>query len=403
MTDPSPLDRLLRGIQQVISRDELQSKLNRGKPLRIKLGVDPTAPDLHLGHTVTLNKLRQFQDLGHTVVFILGDYTARIGDPSGRSETRPPMSPEDVEKNGRTYLEQVFKILDEKKTEVRRNAEWLVPLFANQNKDPRHSLLGVLSQHTVQQLTEREDFAKRMKEGNPVSLLELLYPLMQGYDSVAVRADVELGGTDQLFNLLMGREMQKDNGQEPQVVMTLPLLEGTDGVKKMSKSYGNTIALNDPPAEMFGKMMSVSDDLMWKYYELLTEESLPEVKSLHPMEAKKRLAQKITALYHGDPLAKEARMNFENIFSNRNAPTDIPEHPASRSPIRTVDLLVESGLAPSKNEARRLLQQGAVEVAGERIKDDIELVIHSSLLLKVGKRQFRKIRPPAKGNDAPEK
>jgi tyrosyl-tRNA synthetase len=388
-------DALLRGVQQVISPEEWEKKRKK-KSLRVKLGVDPTAPDLHLGHTVALNKLRQFQDAGHTVVFIIGDYTAVIGDPSGRSETRPPMSAADVDKNAKTYLDQVYKVLDESKTEVARNSSWLEPLFANKGKTPGDTLLGLLSKHTVQQLTEREDFAQRLKQGSPVSLLELLYPLMQGYDSVAVKADVEIGGTDQLFNLLMGRELQKDAGQETQVVMTLPLLEGTDGVKKMSKSYGNYVALNDAPNDMFGKLMSVPDALMWKYYELLTDASAEEIaaaKQGHPRDAKAGLAKRLTARYHGAAAAEAALENFTKVFSQKQAPDDIAEHKVSKSPIRTMDLLVESGLAPSKNEAKRLLQQGAVEVAGERVTDDRPLTIHSPVLVKVGKRQFRKIVP----------
>ncbi len=386
------LDKILRGAEKVISREELQKKLLKGKPLRVKLGVDPTAPDLHLGHTVALNALRRFQDGGHKVVFIVGDYTARIGDPSGRSETRPTLSEKAVKENAGTYLSQVFKILDEKKTEVQWNSEWLAPLFRNEGDDPRRTILGILSRHTVQQLTEREDFSKRIKEGTPVSLLELLYPLMQGYDSVAVAADVELGGTDQLFNLLMGREMQKDAGMEPQAVMTLPLLEGTDGVKKMSKSYGNYIAINDAPEDIFGKVMSVPDALMWKYYELLTDESVAAAKALHPMEAKKKLAALLTEKYHPGASAG-ARENFEKVFSKREDPAEASEHRVSKSPIKMIDLLMEAGLAPSRNEARRLLQQGAVAVAGEKVSDDRELTVHSPVLVKVGKRQFRKVLP----------
>jgi tyrosyl-tRNA synthetase len=385
---------LLRGVQQVVSEKELSAKLAKGKPLRVKLGVDPTAPDIHLGHTVTLNKLRRFQDLGHTVVFIIGDYTARIGDPSGRSETRPPMSPEEIEKNAGTYLDQVFRILDKKKTEVKRNSEWLRSFFANESAGSAlETLFGVLSRHTVQQVIERDDFAKRLKERNPVSLLEILYPIMQGYDSVAVRADVEIGGTDQLFNLLMGRDMQKDAGHEPQVVLTLPLLEGTDGVKKMSKSYGNYIALNDAPADMFGKVMSIPDDLMWKYYELLTEEPVEAAKSVHPMEAKKKLAGLLVGRYHGKDAAVSARAGFEKTFSKRETPDDIPEYRVDGGAASLIEILVGSGMAPSKNEARRLLQQGAVEVAGERVTEDRALTVHSPLLIKVGKRQFRKILP----------
>lgn len=390
MTD---FDNLKRGAVQILSEPELRAKLEKKKKLRIKLGVDPTAPDLHLGHTVTLSKLRQFQDQGHTVVFIIGDFTARIGDPSGRSETRPPMSAADVAKNAQTYLDQVFKVLDKTKTEVRHNSEWLEPLFLNKNDDPRQTLLGVLSHHTVQQITEREDFSQRLKSGSPISLLELFYPLMQGYDSVAVKADVELGGSDQLFNLLMGRTMQKDMGQETQVVMTMPLLEGTDGVKKMSKSYNNYIALKDAPEDMFGKIMSISDDLMWKYYELLTDEDLSKAKAGHPLEAKKRLGEIITGRYHGAEAAGQARRHFEKVFSRREAPAEMPEYRVTRESMSFVDLLVESGMAPSKNEARRLLQQGAVEWAGERVQDTGVAQIKQQAILKVGKRQFRKIIP----------
>lgn len=387
-------DKLKRGAVQILSEAELRAKLGKKKKLRIKLGVDPTAPDLHLGHTVTLNKLRQFQDQGHTVVFIIGDFTARIGDPSGRSETRPPMSAEEVERNARTYLAQVFKVLDESKTEVRRNSEWLEPLFLNKDADPKRTLLGVLSRHTVQQITEREDFSQRLKDGSPISLLELFYPLMQGYDSVAVEADVELGGSDQLFNLLMGRTMQKDAGQEPQVVMTLPLLEGTDGVKKMSKSYNNYIALKDEPADMFGKVMSISDVLMKKYYELLVSgEWDPDYLHAQPFEAKKRLAVAIIARYHGEAAAVQARQNFEKVFSRRETPEEMASHRVTKPSMNLVDLIVESGLAPSKNEARRLLQQGAVEWDGKRVPDNAVVDIAEEKVLKVGKRQFRKIIP----------
>jgi tyrosyl-tRNA synthetase len=386
--------KLLRGVEKVISEEELKKKLSSKKSLRVKLGVDPTAPDLHLGHTVALNKLRQFQDEGHVVVFIIGDYTAMIGDPSGRSETRPPLSAAEVENNAQTYLAQVFKVLDKSKTEVVSNSHWLTPLFANTGKDPGHTLLGLLSRHTVQQLTERDDFSKRLKNGTPISLVELLYPLMQGYDSVHVKADVELGGTDQLFNLLMGRRMQQDAGQEPQVVITLPLLEGTDGVKKMSKSYDNHIALNDAPNDMFGKVMSISDELMWKYYTLLTDEDGTAVKAGHPMEAKKKLAGLLTERFHGAPAAKAARDHFENVFSKRNAPDEMSEYRVERSPMKLSELLAASGLAPSRNEARRLITQGAVDWGGVRVQEDKEMTVTEAVLVKVGKRQFRRLLPP---------
>jgi tyrosyl-tRNA synthetase len=386
-------EKIRRGAEQIISERELRAKLEKKKPLRVKLGVDPTSPDLHLGHTVVLNKLKQFQDLGHTVVFIIGDFTAMIGDPSGRSETRPILHPDDIAANARTYMDQVYKVLTPgASVEVCFNSTWLRPLFF-QSGQGLQSLFGLLSRYTVQQLTEREDFKERLKQQRPISLLELFYPLMQGYDSVAVKADVELGGTDQLFNLLQGRQMQKDAGQEPQVVITVPLLEGTDGVKKMSKSYGNSIALKDAPEDMFGKVMSISDALMWKYYELLTDEDLRAAKALHPLEAKKNLARILVTRTHGAEAAAAARGHFEKVFSRGQAPDGMPEHRVSRSPISVVDLLVESGTVPSKNEARRLLKQGAVELAGERVTEDKPCAINAELILKVGKRQFRKLLP----------
>jgi tyrosyl-tRNA synthetase len=388
------LDRLVRGAVQVISRKELDEKIALNRPLRVKYGVDPTSPDLHLGHTVSLNTLRAFQDAGHTAVLLIGDYTARVGDPSGRSETRPPLSPEAVAVNAQTYLAQVFKVLDEKRTEVRWNAEWLTPLFANTDANPARRILGLMARHTVQQLTEREDFQKRLASNTPISLLELLYPLMQGYDSVAVNADVEIGGTDQLFNLLMGREIQKDFGHPPQVVLTLPLIEGTDGVRKMSKSYGNAIGLNDAPGDMFGKILSISDEMMWKYFEVLTDQDVPALKGGHPMEAKKKLGEIVVTRFHSAAAAQEARAGFEKVFSKREAPQDIVDHRVSKSPQRLSEILVESKISPSKNDARRLIQQNAVDLAGERVTEDRDIAVHSPLLLKVGKRHYRRLLPP---------
>jgi tyrosyl-tRNA synthetase len=390
----SALDTLTRGAVQVYSRNELEVKLGLNRSLRVKYGVDPTSPDLHLGHTVSLNRLRAFQEAGHTAVLIIGDYTARVGDPSGRSETRPPLSPEAVKANAHTYLTQVFKVLEEKRTEVRWNAEWLTPLFANTDADPARRLLNLMARHTVQQLTERDDFQKRLASKIPISLLELLYPLMQGYDSVAVKADVEIGGTDQLFNLLMGREIQKDYGQATQAVLTFPLLEGTDGVRKMSKSYGNAIALNDAPGEMFGKVLSLSDDMMWKYFTLLSDQDLAPLKAGHPLDAKKKLGELLVARFHGPSAARESRAEFEKVFSKREAPEDILDYRLPQSSQRLSDILVETKMAPSKNEARRLIQQKAVEVAGERVAEDRDVMVHSPLLLKVGKRQFRRLLPP---------
>jgi tyrosyl-tRNA synthetase len=388
------LAKLTQGAVQVYSPKELETKLGLNRPLRVKYGVDPTSPDLHLGHTVSLNKLRAFQDAGHTAVLIIGDYTARVGDPSGRSETRPPLSPEAVMSNAQTYLAQVFRVLVENRTEVRWNAEWLTPLFANTDPDPSRRLLNLMARHTVQQLTEREDFQKRLASNTPLSLLELLYPLMQGYDSVAVKADVEIGGTDQLFNLLMGREIQKDFGQPTQVVLTFPLLEGTDGVRKMSKSYGNAISLTDGPREMFGKVLSLSDEMMWKYFELLTDQDIPSLKAGHPMEAKKKLGEFLVSRFHGTAAAQDARAEFEKVFSKRETPQEVPVYELSKSPQRLSDILVESKMAPSKNEARRLIQQNAVELAGERVGEDRDIAVHSPLLLKVGKRQYRRLMPP---------
>ncbi len=385
------ISRILRGATKVVSEAELKAKLAKGKPLRVKLGVDPTAPDIHLGHTVVLTKLRTFQDLGHTVVFIIGDFTAAVGDPSGRDATRPPLSEEAINANIKTYTDQVFKVLDKSKTEVRYNGEWLYDLFERSNSAflPK----SLLRQHTVQQLMERDDFTERRKAGQPISILELLYPLFQGYDSVAVKADVELGGNDQLFNLLMGRQMQKNAGQEPQVVMTLPLLEGLDGTRKMSKSYGNHVGVKDPQNEMFGKIMSIPDELMWKYYELLTEENIPSVKQMHPMEAKKKLAGLIVERYHGESAAKDAAQNFANVFSKGETPEDMEPFQLTKKDIDAVELIVAAEMAASKNEARRLVEQGGVQLDGKRVNLGDKISIAAPGVLKVGKRKFKKLLP----------
>jgi len=378
------LERIKRGTVEIISEQELKQKLSRGKPLRIKLGVDPTAPDMHLGHTVLLNKLRTFQELGHTIVFIIGDFTARIGDPSGRSETRPIMSEEAILKNAKTYQEQVFKILDVTKTEVVFNSHWLYPLGIQ-------GLLQLASKYTVARMLERDDFEKRFNNDNSISLVEFLYPLLQAYDSVAVKADVELGGNDQKFNLLVGREIQRDYGQEPQVVITMPLLEGTDGVRKMSKSYGNYIALNDTPTDMFGKLMSLPDTLMYKYYELLTERDLNQVKQLHPREAKAQLAEEITTRYHGAEAARQARAEFDRVFSQRTLPEEIEEYTSPKKEIDLAELLVASGLVPSKNEARRLIEQGGVKIDGEKVASNKQISLTKEIIIQAGKRKFKKI------------
>jgi len=386
MDSSKQLELIKRSCSEVISEAELKAKLDKKKPLRIKLGVDPTSPDLHLGHLVLLNKLRTFQNLGHHVVFIIGDFTARIGDPSGRLETRPILSEAEIRVNAKTYQDQALKVLDKDKMELAYNSSWLTPLGAG-------GLLDLARQYTVARLLERDDFNKRYKSGSPITLLEFFYPLLQGYDSVAVKADVELGGNDQKFNLLVGRELQKDAGQEPQVVVTLPLLEGLDGTRKMSKSYGNHIAFNDSPKEMFGKVMSVPDDLMWKYYELLTDEDLKEVKTLHPKEAKLRLAHFLTGRFHGKAAAEKERGEFDKVFSKKEIPADIEEFVCPKRQMDPVDLLVETKLAPSRNEARRLLTQGGVEADGKRLSLGAPLVVTHPFILKVGKRRFKKILP----------
>ncbi len=382
--------RISRGATSIVTEQELKQKLGKNKPLRIKLGVDPTAPDIHLGHSVVLNKLRVFQELGHHVVFILGDFTAAIGDPSGRDATRPPLTDSDIQKNIKTYEDQVFKVLDKSKTEVRKNSEWLDSLFDKSN--PNFILKTLLRAHTVQQLMEREDFTQRRAAGQPITILELLYPLFQGYDSVAVKADVELGGNDQLFNLLMGRQLQKDAGQEPQVVLTLPLLEGLDGVRKMSKSYGNHVGIKDEPNAMFSKIMSISDELMWNYFTLLTEENLTEMKRLHPKQAKETLAEIITARFHSADLAKAARAEFNKIFSKGGVPEDIEDF-KTKGAVDAVELLVSAGLAPSKNEARRLLEQGGVQLGDRKVNMGDKIQVTAPTVLKVGKRRFKNLIP----------
>ena len=385
---------LKRGCVSLVSEGELKKKLSLGRPLRVKLGVDPTSPDLHLGHSVVLTKLRAFQDLGHTAVLIIGDYTAMVGDPSGRDSTRPQLSAEAIEKNARTYQDQAFKILDKGKTELRRNSEWLKNFVSEK-------LLDTLKRHTVQQILAREDFKLRLKDNSPLTMLEILYPLLQGYDSIAVKADVELGGNDQLTNLLTGRKMQQDVGQDQQIVLTVPLLVGLDGVKKMSKSYGNAVSVTDEPNDMFGKTMSISDDLMHMYYELLTDEDLVEFKKKHPMEAKKMLASLLVERFHGTVAAAAARKFFESAFSNKEIPDDIAEIEMSPDARTTFwsSYLVAIGATPSRKEAQRHIQNKAVSIDGEKLeKDDLigkflqAREKNSSLTLKVGKHKFFKIK-----------
>jgi tyrosyl-tRNA synthetase len=380
---PSQLALLKRGCVSLVSDAELAKKLSSGRVLRVKLGVDPTSADLHLGHSVALSKLRQFQDLGHTAVLIIGDFTAMVGDPSGRDSTRPTLTIDQVRANAKTYQEQAFKVLDKTKTELRFNSEWLEPML-------REGLLDILKRHTVQQVLSREDFKTRIAQTSPLTLLEIMYPILQGYDSVAIKADVELGGNDQLTNLLMGRKMQVDVGQEAQVAMTVPLLVGLDGEKKMSKSYGNSIGLNDEPNDMFGKTMRVSDEAMLSYYELLTSEDLAVVKAEHPMKAKKALARRIAARFHGDAAADAALAYFENTFSKKELPTDLSV--VKIPPGKTLsEIIVLAGGGKSRSEARRLITQGGVQIDGVKRTDDAPIAAPAGFTLKMGKHQFVKI------------
>lgn len=380
------LDKLKRGCLELISEDGLKHKLtqsNKSKtPLRVKAGFDPTAPDLHLGHTVLLSKLRQFQDLGHTVLFLIGDFTARIGDPSGQNKARPPMSDEDIKRNASTYKSQVYKILDPEKTEIVFNNDWFSRMSI-------FDIFELLKHSTASQILARADFKKRIKQNIDIRANEFIYPLLQAYDSVHLKADLEIGGTDQKFNLLLGRELQRDYGQEEQIIMLLPLLEGTDGVHKMSKSLGNYIGINESPDEMFGKIMSISDSLMYKYYELLTAEDLPEIKRLHPKEAKEKLAVIITSQYHNLSKAQEAKSAFKNVFSHKAIPAVIPEYKINTQR-KILDILTESGLVKSGNEARRLIQQGAVTFLDKKIKDENFTVLASGII-KAGSRRFLKV------------
>ncbi|MBU0952269.1 MAG: tyrosine--tRNA ligase [Elusimicrobia bacterium] len=388
------LQKIKRGTVEIISEEELSARLSKKKHLRIKLGVDPTSPDLHLGHTVLLRKLRQFQDFGHTVVFLIGDFTAQIGDPSGQDKTRPIMTEEKILENAKTYQEQVFRILDKNKTEVRFNSEWLNALGVK-------GILKLASKYTVARMLERDDFSQRFKNNTPITTLEFMYPLLQGYDSVALKADIELGGNDQKFNLLVGRELQRDDGQEAQVVMTMPLLVGTDGVKKMSKSYKNYVALNDTPKDMFGKIMSIPDDVMGIYYELLTDEDLENVKheiKEKPRDAKVKLAQTIVKQYHGVEVANAVRHEFESVFSKKELPKDIPQFETKQNQWKPADFLVEFKLAPSKNEARRLLKQNAIEVFSEgstegRIIGENDNIVLTNIptIVRAGKKNFCKV------------
>ena len=389
---------IARGAVEIISTKELGDKLAESlkdrRPLRVKAGFDPTAPDLHLGHTVLIHKLKHFQDLGHEVVFLIGDFTGMIGDPTGVSETRKPLTKEEVRQNAKTYERQIYKILDPERTIIDFNSRWMNRMTAEQ-------LIHLSAHYSMARMLERDDFQKRYRDQKPISIHEFLYPLIQGYDSVALEADVELGGTDQKFNLLVGRELQRAYGQSPQVVLTMPLLEGTDGVRKMSKSLGNYIALEDPPGEMFGKLMSISDTLMWRYYELLTTEDLHSVKAMHPMEAKLNLASTIVARYHSPSAAADARAEFRQKFSEREFPVESAERTVlSAEPMPLVAVITKAGLAPSKTEARRLIAQGGVELDGEKVTDGDRILPAEpgrEYRLKVGKKRFAVIRFEAKG------
>jgi len=394
MEPEKQLEILKRNVVDLVSEEELLERLKEGRPLRVKLGVDPSRPDLHLGHAVVLRKLRQFQDLGHRVVLIIGDFTARIGDPSGRSVTRPMLTKEEVLENARTYQEQAFKILDPEKTELRFNGEWLDKMtFAD--------VIILASKYTVARMLERDDFEKRYKEGIPIAISEFLYPLAQAYDSVAIEADIEMGGTDQYFNLIVGRKIQEEFGQRPQIVMTMPIIEGIDGKLKMSKSYNNYVAFTDPPDEMYGKLMAIPDHLIIKYMRLLTDIAEEEIgeyekgmreKSINPRDVKMKLAFEITKFFHGEDKAKEAQDRFIKVFREKEVPEDIPEYEFEEEKIPIVDLLLSVGAVTSRSEAKRLINQGGVYVNGERVKDFREILkLDKEIVLKVGKRRFYRI------------
>jgi len=381
-----------RGCDELIVEAELVKKLTSGRKLRIKLGLDPTAPDLHLGHTVVINKLRDFQNLGHQVQFLIGDFTGMIGDPTGKNQTRPPLSREEILANAKTYREQAFKILDPEKTQILFNSEWSDKLGAE-------GIIRLAAKYTVSQLLERDDFSKRFHAEKPIAVHELLYPLMQGYDSVAMKADVELGGTDQKFNLLVGRELQRAYGQEPQCVLTMPLLEGTDGKEKMSKSLGNTVGITEPARDMFGKLMRISDELMWRYIELLSfapAETIAAWKKQaasggNPREIKVEFAKEIVARFHSAAAAKKAEEDFNAMFRDREVPQDMPEVTVSETAI--VKVLKQADLVPSTSEAARMIEQGGVKINGEKVSDkNLSCKRGDTLVIQVGKRKFARVR-----------
>ena len=395
---PTPAEQLAelkRGADEILLEAELKARLAEGRPLRIKAGFDPTAPDLHLGHTVLLNKLRQFQELGHEAIFLIGDFTGMIGDPTGKNVTRKPLSREEIAANARTYEAQVFKILDAKKTRVEFNSSWTEKLGAA-------GLVQLAARHTVARMLERDDFSKRYAAGEPISIHEFLYPLVQGYDSVALKADVELGGTDQKFNLLVGRQLQEQYGQKPQIVLTMPILEGLDGVQKMSKSLGNYIGINEPAGEMFGKLMSISDELMWRYFELLSFRSLGEIAGFrkqiaagaNPRDIKFLLAEEIVARFHGAAAGRAAQEEFVARFQKGALPDEMPEFefPVEAGGLAIAALLKQCDLTASTSEANRMLEQGGVKVDGEKVSDrGLKLKPGASYVLQVGKRKFARV------------
>ena len=396
MNQTDVLAQLKRGCDEILVEAELAERLKDGKPMRIKAGFDPTAPDLHLGHTVLINKLRQFQDLGHEILFLIGDFTGMIGDPTGKSATRPPLTAGQVAENAKTYQQQIFKILDKDRTTVMFNSSWM-------NKMTPADLIQLAAKHTVARMLERDDFNKRYNSGQPIAIHEFLYPLIQGYDSVEMKSDVELGGTDQKFNLLVGRELQKHYGQKPQVVMTMPLLEGTDGVNKMSKSLGNYIGIDEAPDEIFGKIMSISDELMWRYFELLSFRSLSEIdgfklqieQGANPRDIKFLLAEEIIARFHTQTAASKARENFIARFQKGAMPDDIEEKQISAvdGELAIANLLKEAGLVSSTSDAYRMIKQGAVKIDGQKVESrDLKIKAASEHVYQVGKRRFAKVK-----------
>jgi len=389
------LELIRRGCDELIVEDELAKKLAQGRPLRVKLGLDPTAPDLHLGHTVVINKLRHFQTLGHQVQFLIGDFTGMIGDPTGKNQTRPPLTREEIQANAATYREQAFKILDPDKTQILFNSEWSDKLGAE-------GMIRLAARYTVARMLERDDFGKRYRSNQPIAIHEFLYPLMQGYDSVAMKADVELGGTDQKFNLLVGRELQRDFGQQPQVIVTTPLLEGLDGVNKMSKSLGNYVGISEPPQEIFGKLMSISDELMWRYVELLSFETMSTIRGWrddvaggrNPREIKALFAKEIVARFHGPEAAREAEAAFEERFRHGRLPEDVPQVTLSGTDegLPVVQALKQAGLTASTTEAARMIEQGGVRLDGARLEDrTLRIARGQTVVAQVGKRKVARI------------